>query len=84
MNIQNKIEEFFIERGNVLENSDNEKFSIDYLAMGILDSLGLVELISFIENTLDVTFSQDDLESKEFRTINGLANIVQRDNSTLK
>jgi len=84
MNIQNKIEEFFIERGNVLENSDNEKFSIDYLAMGILDSLGLVELISFIENTFDVTLSQDDLESKEFRTINGLANIVQLVNSTLK
>lgn len=50
----------------------------EYLEQGIIDSLGIVELITTIENEFSIVFSFQDMESSEFTTIGGLIAIIKR------
>ncbi len=46
------------------------------LAGGIVDSLGVLEVVQFIEGTFGITLSDEDLLSENFETINGIAGFV--------
>lgn len=48
-----------------------------YLDVGILNSLGLVTFIEFAEGRFGVRFSAEDLQSYEFQTPAGVAEIVE-------
>lgn len=52
--------------------------ALDYIEQGWLDSLGIVNLITFAEAEFGVTFSFEDMESPEFRTVAGLAGLVRK------
>jgi acyl carrier protein len=41
----------------------------DLLGDGIIDSLGLLKLIAWVEDTFDVIVSDDDLDPDNFRSI---------------
>lgn len=64
--------QWFQERnpGVTINEDDN------YYAKGMIDSFGIVELISEIEATFDISFDDDDLKSPDFRTIEGLLKII--------
>lgn len=49
-----------------------------YLDAGIIDSLGIVMMITQLEETLGITFSADDMQSFEFQTIGGLIGLLER------
>jgi acyl carrier protein len=49
-----------------------------YLDIGILNSLGLIMFIEFTEDRFGVRFSAADLQSYEFQTPAGLAEIIER------
>lgn len=51
---------------------------IFYLDEGLIDSLGIVKMISEIEAVLDVQFSAEDMQSYEFQTVGGLIVILDR------
>ena len=44
--------------------------------LGYIDSVGVAELLTFIETSFAVTITDDDLLSDRFQTINGIADIV--------
>lgn len=44
----------------------------DILHNGIVDSFGFVQLLLYLEEKFNIDFSQEELESKEIKTINGL------------
>lgn len=46
------------------------------LAGGIVDSLGVLEVVQFIEETFGITLSDDDMLSENFETIAGIADFV--------
>jgi len=41
-----------------------------------LDSFGIIQFIMAIENEFNITLEAEDTESEEFRTIEGLINII--------
>jgi len=49
-----------------------------YLDEGIIDSLGLIMMINELEQKFSVHFSAEDMQSYEFETVLGLANIIER------
>lgn len=45
---------------------------------GFVDSVGVVELIAFVESTFNVTLEDEDVFSDEFTTINGISSVLTR------
>jgi acyl carrier protein len=56
--------------GLTIDTTDN------YYEKGLIDSFGIVELISEIEDSLEIYLDDEDLRSSEFRTIEGLSKII--------
>lgn len=50
----------------------------DFLYAGIVDSFGLIQLLSYIQEEFGVSFSEDELEDKSLRTLEGLSQAVYR------
>jgi acyl carrier protein len=48
------------------------------LELGIVDSLGVLELVTFIEKDLGVTLSDDELMPEHFTSIATIADLVTR------
>lgn len=59
-------------------NSEEERLSCLYLDQGIVDSMGIIDLVTTIESQLGVRFSPADMQSVEFRTAAGLIAIARR------
>lgn len=57
------------------ENKDIETSASLYLD-GIIDSMGMIELISFIENTYKIRFNDDELVEDKFRSIESISDFV--------
>ena len=47
------------------------------LTSGIVDSLKMVELLSFIEKTYNITIDDDELSPDNFETINAIVNFLK-------
>lgn len=45
---------------------------------GLLDSFGFTQLIAFLEETFDITLSEDEFSSDDMSSLNGLVRIVTR------
>ena len=57
--------------------TEEEQLATDYLRAGLLDSLGLIELIGELEAQLETELTQDDFEDPRFKTVGGLIEIVE-------
>jgi len=40
--------------------------------------MGIIDMITYLENTFQIQFSADDLQLTEFQTVSGLINIIER------
>jgi acyl carrier protein len=49
-----------------------------YLDLGVVDSLGIVLMITEFEDRLGIAFSAEDMQSYDFLTVGGLIGIVER------
>jgi len=50
----------------------------DYLSEGWVDSFDLINFISYIETEFGITLEPEDTERFDFRTIQGLAKIIEQ------
>lgn len=57
---------------------ESEQLACEYLERGLLDSMGLVQMIAEFEQTFGVYFSAEELQSPEFQTVGGLIDIIER------
>ena len=57
------------------ENCDVNTF--DYFESGHVDSMGIMEFVSAIEEHFDIEISESDMISPEFRCVKGLIEIIQ-------
>jgi len=78
MSHQRLVLEFFARNGQRPLPSGPEALAVRYLDDGIIDSLGIVTMVSEFEEALDIRFSADDMQSYEFQTVGGLIGIVDR------
>ena len=57
---------------------DDPRFTLDVhlFDAGYVDSIGMVELVAFVEETFAIELDEDQLFSEEFTSIRGIAGIV--------
>jgi|SRR5215831_13944106 len=77
MNIEDKIREFIIKNLYYAEGSaltDDASF----LAEGVIDSMGSMELVAFVESEFQIKVEMSEVVVKNFDSINKLAKFVRR------
>jgi acyl carrier protein len=72
------VEEFARRQFSIKPSDRRFSRSIDLFEEGYVDSIGVIELIEFLEQTFVVEIPEEDLFSPEFSTIDGIAQIVVR------
>jgi acyl carrier protein len=72
-----RIEAYVREHFNVSSRDGRFGATVDLFEGGYVDSIGLVELLEFIESEFGVQISDEDLLSDEFATLEGIGRIVR-------
>jgi acyl carrier protein len=75
--IENTIRSFIVDDLNA--NGSSRELADDYplLDRGVLDSLGLFHLVSFLEDEFDIDVRDEELVPKHFGTIRDIARLVE-------
>ena len=78
MQIESKIKEFIA--ANLLFSPEGFFYSDDssFLKEGIVDSIGVMELVSFVQGTLGVTVAQSEVTPDNFDSVARIAAFVRR------
>ena len=73
MNIEEQLVAYFKENADV-----GMEVSYDTLLVedGVIDSMGVMDLIAFIEETYGLSMEMDDLEIENFATINHIKTFI--------
>ncbi|MGC8667515.1 MAG: acyl carrier protein [Chthonomonadales bacterium] len=67
---------FFSERGTIPGDTEEERMACDYIYANLVDSMGMVELITGAEEELGVELTQEDFEDPRFKTVGGLIHVL--------
>jgi acyl carrier protein len=76
------VEEFARREFSIKDSDQRFNRTVDLFDDGYVDSIGVIELIQFLESTFAIDIPEEDLFSPEFSTINGIATIVARNRSS--
>jgi acyl carrier protein len=68
------LHDWFAQRGPL--PGGDEALGLNYFEAGLLDSLGVIDLISSIEERFGVRFDEHHFQERRFATIGGLSEIV--------
>ena len=68
---------FFSKKGKIPGKNRDGQLKADIFDSTLIDSFGLVELISEIESTFNFELKAEDIQDQRFRTIQGLAEIIE-------
>jgi len=76
-NLESEIRKFITE--NMLFSADGFNYDDDasLLEAGIVDSIGVMELVSFVDKTYKITVPPEDISPDNFDSINRLANYIR-------
>jgi len=66
----NKIKSFFNERGFKIDNNG------DLFESGVIDSMGIIELIVFIEEQFDIKLDAIQMSANNFRTLDSICALI--------
>jgi len=78
MDYEKEILEFFKSKGDFSEKLEAGIANYNYLEMGLIDSMELVEMIVLFEDRFKIKFSTENLQADEFRSIGGLIKLVNK------
>lgn len=53
------------------------------IEQGIIDSMGVMDLIAFIQSSFGVEFTDEDLTAENFQNIQAIAELIERKNTRL-
>jgi acyl carrier protein len=74
--IADRIEKFLREQFLIADDDPGFTRTVDVYESGYVDSVGVVELLAFIEEEFGVEVPEGELLSDEFSTIDGIARVV--------
>ena len=63
---------FHITNNKIIYNNEN----INLFESGILDSMGLIELLTEIEEIFEVTFTSNDISKDNFETVDNIIKFI--------
>jgi acyl carrier protein len=72
------VRDFFAQYSKSPLPEGQEGLEVHYLDAGLIDSFGIVTMISDFEGALGITFAAEDMQSREFETVGGLIGILDR------
>ena len=73
-----QIRSFLVQQFPSTKNVDNDAFLLNN---GLIDSLGILEIVTFVEKTFRMTVSDEDLLPENFSSVNNLVNFVKEKKS---
>ena len=77
--IKDFIVDFFLSREKFQGKNANEMSSINFTESNLLDSIEFITLISEVEENFNILFTEEDLQSELFSSINGITDLaIQR------
>lgn len=76
--VQKRIETYVREQFRVSDDDARFDGTVDLYESGYVDSIGVVELLAFIDEEFGVEIPDELLLSKDFTTVDGIARIVNR------
>jgi acyl carrier protein len=74
--IKEKVKQFILKTSYISEDQINNETMI--FAQGIMDSMGFISIIGFIEESFSVSASDDDLIESNFESIDAISNFILR------
>ncbi len=78
MNVTQTVLEFFDSRGGLPGSSEQEKLACAYLDAKVIDSMGIIDMISHFEDSFGIRFEADDMQSEQFQTVGGLVQVIEK------
>jgi acyl carrier protein len=69
--IENRLIDYFKEKVDTVVDSDTL-----LLEEKVIDSMGVIELVAFLEATYGVEFTDDDLTVDNFKTIGSISELI--------
>lgn len=66
----------YIKKNFLFDEKKEVDNDISLYQSGIIDSMGTIELISFLENTYKIRFDDDELIAENFDSINAISNFL--------
>ena len=69
--IENRLIDYFKEKVDTVVDSDTL-----LLEEKVIDSMGVIELVAFLEATYKVEFTDDDLTVDNFKTIGSISELI--------
>tara|TARA_Y100001935_G_scaffold254070_1_gene261992 strand:- start:4081 stop:4320 length:240 start_codon:yes stop_codon:yes gene_type:complete len=72
--IENWIKDWFITKSPEIDLGSDQNFFEE----GAVDSFGVMELITDLEEHFKITFSQEEFQDKRFTSISGLSEIIRQ------
>ena len=81
MNIQLTLKDFIVKE--FMHERDQNLLASDtpLIEEGIIDSMGLMKLVNFIENTFGIEINEEDLDIENFRAVDAIATFIQKKSS---
>jgi acyl carrier protein len=73
--IEERVHAFLLEKFPLARKAGLDK-NTPLLEKGILDSLGILDVVSFLENEFFLTISDDELLPENFQTLQALSSFV--------
>ena len=75
MSVSNKVKQFFLEN-EYLKPGDSLDGSDSLLENGIIDSVGMLNLVEFLEKKYSIKIDEDDLMPENFDTLDAIEDYV--------
>jgi acyl carrier protein len=73
-----EVEQFIVNEIAAGRGIDSIPHDSDRLAGGVIDSLGITELIAFLESRYAIKVDDDDIDAENFRSIESIATFVEQ------
>lgn len=68
---------WFTQNSSIPVNHTETQLQVNYFEAGLIDSLGVINLIVGIEEHFDIHFNERNFQDRRFSTIGGLSDIIQ-------
>ena len=81
LQIQEQIKQFILKTSYISADQVNNDTLI--FAQGIMDSMGFISIIGFIEDNFSITTADNELLEANFESINAISNFVFRKLNTI-
>ncbi len=78
MDVKKKIQQYIAENFLFSNNGFNLSDDASFLDEGVIDSTGTLELVTFVEETFNITVADDEIVPENFDSVNSLVAYVQR------